>query len=85
MNFVTGGVPTPREEIEKVVLPRGSPTTPCRHIWVLGGQEKATGRFIGWFHFRPGEGHAGDEPELVYRLHRSAWGKGYATEGLPGR
>ena len=30
---------------------------------------------------RPGEGHSADEPELGYRLRRSAWGKGYATEG----
>lgn len=48
--------------------------------------ERATERFIGWFHFRPGE-HAtspttaGLEPELGYRLRRESWGQGYATEG----
>jgi RimJ/RimL family protein N-acetyltransferase len=43
--------------------------------------ERATGRFLGWFHFRPGDGHADDEPELGYRLIASAWGRGLATEG----
>ena len=42
--------------------------------------EKATGLFIGWFHFRPGESVGPLEPELGYRLHRRSWGQGYATE-----
>ena len=43
--------------------------------------EKLTGQFLGWFHFRPREGASPDEVELGYRLRKSAWGKGYATEG----
>ena len=43
--------------------------------------ERATGGFLGWFHFRPADGHGDDEPELGYRLIASAWGKGLATEG----
>lgn len=43
--------------------------------------ERTTGRFLGWFHFRPAEGHPDDEPELGYRLITSARGKGLATEG----
>lgn len=43
--------------------------------------EKATGDFIGWFHFRPGDGAGPLEPELGYRLKRDAWGKGFGTEG----
>lgn len=46
--------------------------------WVA--EEKAMGEFLGWFHFRP----AHDDPAeiaLGYRLQKSAWGKGYATEG----
>ena len=37
--------------------------------------------FLGWFHFRPGEGAGPLEPELGYRLRRDAWGRGLATEG----
>ena len=43
--------------------------------------EKHSGRFLGWFHFRPRGDAAPDEPELGYRLVSSAWGQGYATEG----
>ena len=43
--------------------------------------EKATGEFLGWFHFRPGPDAPADEPELGYRLFSTAWNKGYATEG----
>ena len=43
--------------------------------------EKSTGNFVGWFHFRLDEGAGPNEPELGYRLRRSAWGKGFATEG----
>ncbi len=43
--------------------------------------EKSTGRFLGWFHFRPGEGAGPLQPELGYRLRRDAWGQGYASEG----
>lgn len=40
--------------------------------------EKESGRFIGWFALEPkGE----DEYEIGWRLHRWAWGRGYATEG----
>jgi RimJ/RimL family protein N-acetyltransferase len=42
--------------------------------------ERATGEFLGWFHFRPHEGAGPLQPELGYRLRRQAWGKGYATE-----
>ena len=79
---ITGGVTTPREEVESDVLPaflayydRGD----AYGFWAA--VERETGDFLGWFHFRPGEGHPDDEPELGYRLRRSAWGKGYAAEG----
>ncbi len=42
--------------------------------------EKATSEDLGWFHFRPDRENP-DEIELGYRLRKSAWGKGYATEG----
>jgi RimJ/RimL family protein N-acetyltransferase len=83
MRFINGGVPTPREEVECEVLPHFL-------AYANGGtgygfwaaQEGSTGNFLGWFHLRPhpGEGKP-DQPELGYRLRRSAWGNGYASEG----
>jgi len=43
--------------------------------------ERSTGAFLGWFELRPAEGARPDDVELGYRLRKSAWGKGYATEG----
>jgi RimJ/RimL family protein N-acetyltransferase len=82
MRFITGGRGTPREEVENEVLPAF-----LDHYERYAGYgfwaaiEKSTGRFLGWFHFRPAEGAPPDEVELGYRLRRSAWGQGYATEG----
>ena len=82
MHFITGGRATPRDEIENDVLPW------FLHYYERGDRygfwaaiEKSTGDFLGWFQFRPADGRPSDEPELGYRLRRSAWGKGYATEG----
>lgn len=52
--------------------------TPGYGFWVA--VEKVTGEFLGWFHFRRSQA-APDEIELGYRLKKSAWGKGYTTEG----
>jgi RimJ/RimL family protein N-acetyltransferase len=43
--------------------------------------EKATGDFLGWFHFRPGKDAAPGEVELGYRLRKSAWGRGMPLRG----
>ena len=82
MHFITGGRPTPRAEIEHDILPAflGYHERFAGYgFWAA--IEKATGDFLGWFHFRPAPGSPPDEPELGYRLRRSAWGKGYGTEG----
>jgi RimJ/RimL family protein N-acetyltransferase len=82
MRFINGGRPTPRDEIESEFLP-----AILDHYERYAGYgfwaavEKSTERFVGWFHFRPAQGAPPDEVELGYRLRRSAWGKGYATEG----
>jgi RimJ/RimL family protein N-acetyltransferase len=81
MRFINGGRPTPREEIENDVLPaflRYYERYAGYGFWAA--VERSTGQFIGWFHFRPAEGAPPGEVELGYRLHRSAWHKGYATE-----
>ena len=80
--FITGGKPTPRDAIRDEILPR------FLHYYeryagfgYWAAIEKSTGEFLGWFEFRPPEGSGPGEVELGYRLRRSAWGKGYATEG----
>lgn len=82
VRYVTGGAATPREEVEREWLPaflaryeRGD----GYGFWAA--EEKPTRAFVGWFHLRPAEGAAGDEPELGYRLVRAAWGRGLASEG----
>jgi RimJ/RimL family protein N-acetyltransferase len=82
MKFINGGRPTPREEIESEILPAflGYYERFTGYgFWAA--EEKATGSFVGWFHFRPAKDAPAGEVELGYRLRRSAWGKGYATEG----
>jgi RimJ/RimL family protein N-acetyltransferase len=81
MRFINGGRPTPRHEIENEVMPAflGYYERFAGYgFWAA--VETSTGRFVGWFHLRPAEG-APDEVELGYRLRRSAWGRGLATEG----
>ena len=83
MRYLTGGRPTPREEIRDQIIPV--------HLGVYGrldrlgtwaAESTATGDFLGWFHFRPGRGSDDiANIELGYRLRRSACNKGYATEG----
>jgi RimJ/RimL family protein N-acetyltransferase len=80
MSFITGR-PTPRDVIRNETLPR---FLRCYERYAGFGYwaaiEKSTGVFLGWFHLLPQEGGP-EEVELGYRLRRSAWGKGYATEG----
>ncbi|MFI6738322.1 GNAT family N-acetyltransferase [Nonomuraea sp. NPDC050451] len=75
MEFLNGGRPTPREVIVRETLPRFIDSG------FFAAVEKPSGAFLGWFHLRAPKDAPDDEPELGYRLHRSAWGKGYATEG----
>ena len=82
MRFVNGGVPTPRYEIENDLLPAFLAYYDRYEgfgFWAV--IEKASGEFLGWFHFRPRPDAAAGEVELGYRLRKPAWGRGYATEG----
>ncbi|MET7333067.1 GNAT family N-acetyltransferase [Nonomuraea sp. NPDC005650] len=75
MEFLNGGRPTPREVIVGDTLPAFIATG------FFAAVGRPSGEFLGWFHLRARKGTPDDEPELGYRLHRSAWGRGYATEG----
>ncbi|HEY3735402.1 MAG TPA: GNAT family N-acetyltransferase [Streptosporangiaceae bacterium] len=81
MRFITGGVPTAREEIEQDILPAFlGYYERFEGYGFWAAIEKATGEFLGWFHFRPGADSGPGEVDLGYRLRKSAWGNGYATE-----
>lgn len=83
MHFLNNGAPVPRAEIVDETLPAflGYYEHPERGYGFWAAIEKSTGDFLGWFHFRPNEDDDPHEPELGYRLHRAAWGKGYGAEG----
>jgi RimJ/RimL family protein N-acetyltransferase len=82
MRFLTGGAPTPRDVIEREILPRFLRSYESFDgFGVWAAIEKATGDFLGWFSFHPSDGAGADEVALGYRLRQAAWGKGYATEG----
>jgi RimJ/RimL family protein N-acetyltransferase len=82
MRYINGGRPTPREEIEQDVLPAFlAYYERFTGYGFWAAVEKATGQFAGWHHFRPPPDARPGEVELGYRLRKSAWGQGYATEG----
>ena len=93
MQFIDRRVKT-REQIEAEVLPRFlAYHQRYRDYGHWAADTRSDGEFIGWFGLRPvGPAPAPmvdwvDAPEsspvaaLGYRLRRSAWGRGYATEG----
>jgi RimJ/RimL family protein N-acetyltransferase len=82
MRYITGGRPTPRDEIVNEVLPALlSYYDRFEGFGFWAAIERDTGQFLGWFHLRPAPGDGPAEVELGYRLRRAAWGRGYATEG----
>ena len=81
MRFITKGVPTPLDEIQNVILPRIRSyytRVPPEGCWAA--HLVATNEFIGWFHLRSDRIEP-QEMELGYRLKRTSWGQGLATEG----
>ena len=82
MRFVSGGIPTSRDEIENETLPAFlAYYDRYEGFGFWAAIDKASGEFLGWFHFRPHADAAPGEVELGYRLRKLVWGQGYATEG----
>ena len=80
--FINGGRPTARAEVARRLLPgylAYHRRFPGYGHWAA--MPRDGGEFLGWFQLRPADGGPPDEPELGYRLRRSAWGRGFATEG----
>ncbi|MEV5964444.1 GNAT family N-acetyltransferase [Kribbella sp. NPDC051952] len=77
MRFLTGQ-PTSRAEIEGVVLPEILAVYAEHPELGTFKAEDETG-FVGWFGMQPTKDPA--TVDLGYRLKRTAWGNGYATEG----
>jgi RimJ/RimL family protein N-acetyltransferase len=75
MRFLNGGHPTAREGIDEeadYLMPRGGEDG----LWVA--HERSSGAFVGWFALMSEENGIA---ELGYRLARSMWGRGFASEG----
>ena len=82
MRFITGGIPIGQVEIEDELLPAFLGYYECFDgygFWAA--MEKRNGEFLGCFYLTPQERGAPGEAEIGFRLRKSAWGKGYATEG----
>jgi len=83
MKYLTNGKPSSREGIQRMLTRVSAQLDESNGKYgVWSAVEKATNQFVGWFHLFPPR----DEPEnphrlfLGYRLKRTYWGKGYATE-----
>lgn len=82
MRYLTGGRPTPRKQVRDEIIPfHQAVYKRLDRLGTWAAESVGTGEFLGWFHFRPGPDGDITNVDLGYRLRRSAWSKGYATEG----
>ena len=82
MRYISGGAELPLDEQPERLLPTWIENYERGDTWGFWAAiERSTGAFIGWFHLRLVDQEHAYEPELGYRLVRSAWGRGLATEG----
>jgi RimJ/RimL family protein N-acetyltransferase len=79
MHFLNGGQPVP-----ETGLPDGNFLTPRgTEPEVMIAHERRSGDFVGWFAlFDDGLVDGVRTAEAGYRLRRTTWGKGFATEGV---
>jgi len=82
MRFINGGIPTPFEIIQSQILPaflRENIQDTRFGFWVMVDKETHASR--GWVSARVSNATS-TEAVLGYRLRKSAWGQGYATEAV---
>jgi len=80
MRYISGGLPTSREEVRDRIIPfhlEAYERHPGFGTWAA--DDAGTGEFLGWFHLRPRQ--ADGAIDIGYRLRRAVWGRGLATEG----
>jgi RimJ/RimL family protein N-acetyltransferase len=76
------GRPASREVLRDVIIPFHLDLYKrLDRLGTWAAESADDGEFLGWFHFRPGPDDDITNVELGYRLRRSTWNKGYATEG----
>lgn len=80
MRHINGGMPADRDAVREAVEQWADAYRAGSDFGFWIAVEKSTGELVGWFHLRPAR-DSGNQIELGYRLRRSSWGKGYATEG----
>jgi len=84
MKYLTLGKPSTRDEVKAaLVRTRDFFTKHNGRFGLWAAIEKDSGKFMGWFLFRPDKAQPDntDRIELGYRLKKEFWGKGFATEG----
>ncbi|KQS67056.1 GNAT family N-acetyltransferase [Modestobacter sp. Leaf380] len=81
MRHLGGGRPVPPARVRGLDLPRLLADYGPVPLGCWAAEDRATDEFVGWFELRPMVGGSADAVELGYRLRRSAWGRGLATEG----
>lgn len=79
--YVEDGQPVNPETAAGMIRHWNDRWPPDGRLGFWAAVDRRSGAFVGWFHLRPGDGRPDTEPELGYRLVRSAWGRGFATEG----
>ena len=80
MRYLSGGAPTPREEVEREIMPAliaEYERTPGFGLWAA----EVDGEYVGWFCLRIRRNRPAGDAELGYRLKRAVWRRGLATEG----
>jgi RimJ/RimL family protein N-acetyltransferase len=75
------GRPVPREVLRDEIIPfHLGVYQRFDRLGTWAAESASNGEFLGWFHFRTEDDDI-TNIHLGYRLCRSAWNKGYATEG----